>query len=1304
MSTKETNHENYRYPTSVDGEDDVSETSQGEIKSEVKTQDSLRNLFQNLNILPPSPSTNANNDSQPSNIWTTARRQTEGNDHEEENEDILEALDVGKIVLQDDDEEDKEESREGIDKTKEVLQKDQAIERLAKSLRQELGVGDDSFHSNKMYEEMAKAMLKCKINSRKATVNERDANDSEHTSKSTEIKSSDSDNAKNPVSLPNMSQNDVPQQSAATNHTTPQDPENHEKINNSSPNAALDANESDDDSIFNNPAPTPFVKKHLEYMKTQSNEINNESIHEKKEYTDNSTDGDKEVISIDESNSDEDNGKFDFKFIPKSVSNEVNPTEMSFAAQKQTDSFQIPDTITSILPPKTSTKPGKLRKKASVQTGSTPEIIDLTDSQSPEGKNGTSCAPPQFSSDFASNFPAVSAFPTFNMGVSNNRQQNRTKAKLKERKGSNPGRKLNHTTKMKNSTRFNPFAFNTNLQGQQQAQSSNPSFQTNQRQSNLPNQMPIFSQNQTPSFSNNTDPIPNNTTANNSTQFNKGSFMIFDSKISYPNGMNQTSSQINGNLNNVNGLNNAKKADPSGPFLFNMGTHTNAKNKKDNNSLRRKATRITKKIRKPITENPPSTIYTNSNNGASDSIFSDNKVQTTPNKAFTSPPTARTTRVNPDFSGRKQRIAYLRSEAREYYTEEKYVAAIRSYTIAIEILDVGDAVADHDRELLATLHGNRAAALMMLGAYSTAANDTEDALNFVNDLTYEISGTVEILAPESATVLCSKFTCRLGRAYLKCGDMLKAESAFNSSIERCQSVLRRLQQSSNDPSQKVMKIIQQTLKDSMLAKKDIQRYQNEVRSADLLERSIRNSNKKKVYVQILAHMNNALILSPGCKLLHEKKVNTLKNLGKWRDLSWHCEKIACEKVKLDRVFNGDLKGYREDDWLVEIGFARFLKADHFENRKGKYVPLKANAVEEAIVRLPRNLLPHYLRSLRLEERYEESEKACSTLKSFIDSELKQCGNINFERGKFVWLKAEIDKLRRTRTAKEKGDELFRNRLYGRAAGRYAACINIDEEGGSIDGGIVGGRLHAVLHCNRAACFMAMSKYNEAIGECSFALRIESRYMKAILRRARSYSRGKNYQKSINDYKQWINYVGEAKDSNSYSESSEWCYFDDASKITMDDKHKVMEELASAKQKMKDDLEAQASAKARAERERHYYDNFNKSSYYHEWNNHTKNQNRQRGSRKGEKDYKKGTGHKKYEKTWNENNSNRSNTWNNTQSEDVGSPGSDLSKCHYEVLQISNNSSSVDIKKAYRKVRPLIKHIFYISILMPERAF
>jgi FK506-binding protein 4/5 len=104
----------------------------------------------------------------------------------------------------------------------------------------------------------------------------------------------------------------------------------------------------------------------------------------------------------------------------------------------------------------------------------------------------------------------------------------------------------------------------------------------------------------------------------------------------------------------------------------------------------------------------------------------------------------------------------------------------------------------------------------------------------------------------------------------------------------------------------------------------------------------------------------------------------------------------------------------------------------------------------------------------------------------------------------AWLSDERDKLRRTMSRKEQGDTLFRIGDYEQAAERYGQCLTIDNGSllynpNALEIEDSGGRLHAVLHCNRTACLMALKRYREAVKECTAALRIHTHYMKAMLR-------------------------------------------------------------------------------------------------------------------------------------------------------------------------------------------------------------
>jgi DnaJ-domain-containing protein 1 len=60
--------------------------------------------------------------------------------------------------------------------------------------------------------------------------------------------------------------------------------------------------------------------------------------------------------------------------------------------------------------------------------------------------------------------------------------------------------------------------------------------------------------------------------------------------------------------------------------------------------------------------------------------------------------------------------------------------------------------------------------------------------------------------------------------------------------------------------------------------------------------------------------------------------------------------------------------------------------------------------------------------------------------------------------------------------------------------------------------------------------MANKRFHDAIDECTAALRIHSRYMKAMLRRARCYGRLHRYQEAISEFEHYIELVEEARKS------------------------------------------------------------------------------------------------------------------------------------------------------------------------------
>ena len=642
----------------------------------------------------------------------------------------------------------------------------------------------------------------------------------------------------------------------------------------------------------------------------------------------------------------------------------------------------------------------------------------------------------------------------------------------------------------------------------------------------------------------------------------------------------------------------------------------------------------------------------------------------------------------------------LRDEGRQLYGKGRYQESIVKYSTAIAARTNNFTIvpsASQNDNMLAQLFGNRAAALMMVGAFSAAAFDCQRAVGQIRDETLsQVTAqqpSATALQTDSGPPFRSKLLCRMGRALLRAGLLSEAEEAYESTLRTVHAAYENYTQAKYDA--KVASILDQSMTDATLGLGEVKRARNSNETMDQV--LVRDSSPESYHQsaskhghRILLHLNEALTISPGSFELHLTKVRVMAAMKRWADLAEHCERLAATHVKLDGIFVADLEAMT---LFHSVPYSKYLRADYFDqDGDTQSIPprtLDAKSVSDAILRLPPEVSPFYLRALRLEERYAEASKAANALES----------QATLANQSFAWLRVEKAKLHRTMSIKESGDELFRNGHYEKGASKYAECLRIDGEGEiqiPRDRSNAGGRLHAVLHCNRAACWMALKRYPAALKECTMAIHIHSLYMKAMLRRARCYSRLDRHEEAISEYQRWIKLAGEAA-AGTTSSSSSSCYFDLPANVTVEDLEKAKKEWKDAKKAKAAKVEAEAGARARSERQKWYEETFRANAGNDGSDAHRR---RQRWAESGGKndarrwDSFNGSSPKKPAG----NGASRGHFYTNgsrpgasyqqqsqRQSNRQPAEGNPKGKNHYEILGVSHQANAVEIKKAYRKM-------------------
>ena len=518
-------------------------------------------------------------------------------------------------------------------------------------------------------------------------------------------------------------------------------------------------------------------------------------------------------------------------------------------------------------------------------------------------------------------------------------------------------------------------------------------------------------------------------------------------------------------------------------------------------------------------------------------------------------------------------ITALKDLGKACYVGAKYQECTRLYSQAIEKFRLELFTHVPCKDLLAVLLSNRAAALLMIGAFESAVEDCRNGILYVTDP----RNTKIANDPDANPSLRPKLYTRMGRAFIKLGKVDDADRAFVEAIESA-TVIQAFLVRENITG--AYDALEQIKTEAVLGQSDAWQLRKTFEKFKELEgqQSVHPRNNRDRSMECLGLVKIALNTANGCLELHLAKVQLLAELHRWREVCNHCERFAASNVNYDGCLIGDLASKNP---FPSVSVAKYLRANYFretrvDDIKGAEMFLNTKSAAEAILRLPNSMMQYYLRSLRLNEKYASAEACAKAVDNHIKDGRGATANKDSFISQFLWLPEERDKLQRTQTGRNLADILFSRGEFRQAALKYAGVLAIDS--GAMQNA-TGCRLHAILHCNRAACFMAGRKHRDAMNDCTCALRIYPRYLKALLRRARCYKRLERTRESVNDFNHWLEIVKLARESNSSPVLGD-CVFDGPHTIEEKEYKDVQDELNRL---LKEKAQAEADERARQAR-------------------------------------------------------------------------------------------------------------------------
>ena len=120
--------------------------------------------------------------------------------------------------------------------------------------------------------------------------------------------------------------------------------------------------------------------------------------------------------------------------------------------------------------------------------------------------------------------------------------------------------------------------------------------------------------------------------------------------------------------------------------------------------------------------------------------------------------------------------------------------------------------------------------------------------------------------------------------------------------------------------------------------------------------------------------------------------------------------------------------------------------------------------------------------------------------------LKMCLGLDPDMKKAVVMLRTVQKLTRT---KEEGNAAFKAKDYKKAIDLWSQALSVDASNKDVNSKILQ---------NRAQAYINIKEYDNAINDCSEALRLDPGYSKAQKMRAKAHGAAGNWENAVQDYK------------------------------------------------------------------------------------------------------------------------------------------------------------------------------------------